>query len=441
MTPMNRRTTGPHDADAARSPPLRVALFTDTLGDVNGVTRFIRDNARDALTRGRPLTVLTSTRMSVPELPNVCNFRPILASKMPGYDHLEIVLPPVLEMLRWVGRLRPDVIHISTPGPVGVVGLIASVLIRVPVVATYHTDFPAYVDDIFGDHVMTRVACRAMRAFYSRCRRVLTRSASYVQPLHRLGIAPERIGVLPAGCDIDTFHPRHRDPSIWDALDPGPGVRVLYCGRVSIEKNLPTLTEIWTRTSRRLADMDIAARLVVVGDGPYRRTMERALARVPATFLGYRHGDELARIYATSDIFIFPSLTDTLGQAVMEAQASGLPALVSDRGGPSEIVDDRRTGRVLPAADVGAWVGALVELIRDRDRRNAMGARAREAMESRGDRAMFDAFWHEHESVFRDFLEDKKMAGRVLPHGVRLDRARRMKNAPDTRARGDRKDR
>lgn len=389
--------------------PLRVVLFTDTLGDVNGVTRFIRDNARDALARGRSLTVLTSTKMPVPELPNVRNFRPLLATKMPGYDHLEVVLPPLLEMLREADRLQPDVIHISTPGPVGVVGLIASAMTRSPVVATYHTDFPAYVDDIFDDHVMTRTARQTMRAFYARCRRVLTRSTSYMQPLQSLGIHADRITTLPAGCDIEAFHPRHRDLSIWDALDPHPGVRVLYCGRVSVEKNLPMLTDIWTRASRRLREMGVCARLVVVGDGPYRKTMEKELARTPAAFLGYRHGEELARLYASSDLFIFPSLTDTLGQAVMEAQASGLAALVSDRGGPAEIVEDGRTGRVLPADDVDAWVDALVELVRRRGLREEMGGHAREAMRERGSRAMFDAFWHEHERVFQDFLKDKGM--------------------------------
>ncbi len=389
--------------------PLRVLLFTDTLGDVNGVTRFIRDNARDALARGRSLTVLTSTRMPVPDLPNVRNFRPLLSMKMPGYDHLEVVLPPLLEMLREADRLQPDVIHISTPGPVGVLGMIASAMTRTPVVATYHTDFPAYVDDIFDDHVMTRTARQAMRAFYGRCRRVLTRSACYVQPLQSLGIRPDRIATLPAGCDVEAFHPRHRDLSVWDALDPHPGVRVLSCGRLSVEKNLPMLTDIWTRASRRLQALGIAARLVVVGDGPYHKTMQRRLARTPATFLGYRHGEELARIYASSDLFIFPSLTDTLGQAVMEAQASGLPALVSDQGGPSEIVEDGRTGRVLPADDVDAWVDAVVELVRQRRLREEMGRRAHEAMRRRGSRAMFDAFWREHERVFRDFLMDKDM--------------------------------
>ncbi len=388
-----------------RDRPIRVALFTDTLGDVNGVTRFIRTMGAMARSTGRELDIITSTNMEVAGESYIHNLRPRFAAKMPGYDHLEIVLPPILDALRIVDRLQPDVIHVSTPGPVGVLGLIASGMKRVPVVGTYHTDFPAYVDDLFDDHVMTRSAAHSMRLFYRRFSTVLTRSSASLEPLRKIGVDGDRLEVLPAGCDTQAFHPRWRDPSIWDRLGVAPGVKVIYCGRVSVEKNLLMLTDVWTRASRRLTDLGVDAHLVIVGDGPYRAAMARELARTPATFLGFRHGRELSALYASGDVFVFPSLTDTLGQAVLEAQASALPAIVSDQGGPKEIVGHERTGLVVAGSDVQAWVEALVGLVRDRERRASMSAAAHDAMARYSNTEMFEHFWSVHERAWHGFLD------------------------------------
>src|SRR5690606_6677947 len=118
--------------------------------------------------------------------------------------------------------------------------------------------------------------------------------------------------------------------------------------RVSVEKNLPLLARAWPRARRLAAARGIEAELIVVGDGPHREEMAAALCGERAHFLGFRRGMELSRLYASSDLFIFPSVTDTLGQVVLEAQASGLSALVSDRGGPREVVADGVSGLVIP---------------------------------------------------------------------------------------------
>ena len=380
--------------DHCGTDPSRVALFTDTLGDVNGVTRFIKAMGELASVGGRELHIITSTKMEVPLGAHIHNLRPHFATKMPRYDHLEIVFPPIRDALRLVDQIHPDVIHVSTPGPVGTLGLVASAMKRVPVVGTYHTDFPAYVEDLFDDHVMTRAANHSMKLFYRRFSTVLTRSAAYLQPLRDIGVDDDRLEVLSAGCDTDAFSPRWRDDQIWNRLGVDPGVKVLYCGRVSVEKNLPMLTDVWTRASRRLSELGIDSQLVVIGDGPYRKRMEKELARAPAIFLGFRHGEELSSLYASGDVFVFPSLTDTLGQAVMEAQASGLPAIVSDVGGAQ---GDRRSpanwsGRLgLGRAGVG------------RGRRDA-GSRARTAHRDgkRGPRHHGPIFQHQD---VRAFLE------------------------------------
>ncbi len=380
----------------------KVMLFTDTLADVNGVSRFIQDVAVRAHETGRDLEVVTSTRLECPEAGAgaVRNFAPVLARAMPGYANLELALPPAFSMVRAVREARPDVIHISTPGPVGIAGWVAGWRLKIPVVGVYHTDFPVYVDTLLDDRALTEMAGWYMRAFYRRFSVVFTRSAEYARTLEAFGMDPAKLVRLRPGFDNRAFHPRFRDESVWDGLGVvRASVKVIFCGRISEEKGLKLVTDIWERVEARCAERGVIAELVIVGDGPYREEMARALKGRRAHFLGFRYGRELSTIYASSDLFVFPSTTDTLGQVVMEAQGCSLPVLVTDRGGPREVMTDGVTGYVLPANDHERWIEAIAALACDADRRRGMGAAARELMESHGIEASFDHFWEVHEAV------------------------------------------
>lgn len=397
--------------------PMRVSLFTDTLGDVNGVCRFIQNVAAQANNTGRDLQVITCTQFPTPKWDNIFNFEPVFATKMPKYETLEVVLPPLMKMLRHVDRHQPDVIHISTPGPVGMIGFLAAKMLRVPVLGVYHTDFPAYVDHLFDDHAYTYACSAFMRFFYKPFRSVFTRSDDYAQSLRSLGIAGEKIVKLMPGFETRRFNTSYRDTNIWRRLEASPGaapapltglgrdsVKVLYVGRVSIEKNLPMLVEVWKQVHERCRAQGLAADLVVVGDGPYRPRMQELLVGKNVHFLGFRHGDELSSIYATADLFAFPSVTDTLGQVVMESQASGMPVLVTDQGGPKEVVTHGETGYVLPADDYALWANTIVDLIADGQRRRAMGAAADRAMQPFDIRNSFEHFWEVHTQAWHEHL-------------------------------------
>jgi len=386
------------------SPPLRIVLFTDTLGDVNGVSRFIQnvaDRAHRTLPAGRSLHVITSTRFATPKWPNIHNIRPAYARAMPKYEQLELAIPPRAAVRALAERLRPDVIHVSTPGPVGTLGRRIARCLGVPILGTYHTDFPAYIEHLFDDRVLTWTTTQAMRWFYRPFDRVFTRSDDYAASLVALGIARERIVRLLPGIDVELFHVRRRDPSVWagtgmDGGVPAHAVKVLYVGRVSVEKNLPLLTRVWPEVHRAARASGIDARLVVIGDGPYLKPMREALEGLGAHFLGFRHGEELATLYASADLFAFPSTTDTLGQVVMEAQASGLSVLVTDRGGPKEVVRDGRTGLVLSPENPSAWTRAMLELILDQDRRRRMGQAAEAFIRPMSIQHSFEHFIEEH---------------------------------------------
>jgi glycosyltransferase involved in cell wall biosynthesis len=371
---------------------MRVGLFTDTFDEVNGVARFLRDVGARAAGAGRNLVVHTCGDAPVTGRPWRRNFEPLLSRGMPYYPELRLNLPPVLEVLEWADRQQFDAIHVSTPGPMGLCGWLAAKMLRVPVLATYHTDFPAYVELLARDHRVTGGAVAYMRWLSGQAATVFARSNTYRFGLRDLGVAEERIATLPAGVDAEKFHPGRREPAQWGRLGVREPLRVLYCGRVSVEKNLAVLVEafIGVCAGRR----DVA--LVVAGDGPYLAEMRNGLAGLPAYFLGYRDDGQLPGLYASADLLAFPSRTDTLGQVVMEAQACGLPAVVAHEGGPKEVVADGSSGLVLPGGDAKRWAEAVVELLDDPPRRQRMSRAAAARAERFSLGRSFDAFWAAH---------------------------------------------
>ncbi|MEM9084234.1 MAG: glycosyltransferase family 1 protein, partial [Planctomycetota bacterium] len=412
---LEHETAQPGTGVSVLERPMRVSLFTDTLGDVNGVCRFIQNVAHRAMTTGRDLQVITSTTFDVPTWKNIYNFEPFFSTKMPKYEQLEIVLPPVMKILRHIDRHQPDVIHISTPGPVGLIGFIAAKMLRVPVLGVYHTDFPAYIDRLFDDHAFTKICEAYMKFFYDPFRSIFTRSNDYVDSLVSLGMPRERIVRLMPGLETSKFNRTFKDETIWEKIAAEGGdsshrallrdsVKVLYVGRVSVEKNMPLLNAVWKTAHKRLTEMGVDVDLVVVGDGPYRKVMEKELKGCDVHFLGFRLGQELSTIYASSDMFVFPSTTDTLGQVVMESQSSGLPVVVTNIGGPKEVVEHGRTGYVLAADDAEAWVNAIVDLVSNREKCQQMGEDASVSMESFDISNSFEHFWEVHEQAWHEHL-------------------------------------
>jgi glycosyltransferase involved in cell wall biosynthesis/predicted metal-dependent phosphoesterase TrpH len=408
-----------------RGDRLKVALFTDTFDDVNGVARFIRDMGRLARDSGRELSVVTSVpkedvRHGRDEAPFRHNFEPLVSRPMPMYEGLKVNIPPPLEILAWADREQFDAIHVSTPGPVGLLGLAAAKMLRVPVLATYHTDFPAYVEKITGDHRQAGNAAHFMRWFYGQPATVFSRSAAYRFKLGDLGVPETNVRQIRPGIDLSKFSPDQRDVEALRhaGVDPQRTPRVvLYAGRVSVEKNLPLLAAAFRQLCGRRDDVC----LVVAGDGPYRERMQALLRGLPAFFPGYLDDCQLPALYATSDLFAFPSRTDTLGQVVMEAQACGLPCLVSPEGGPKETVEDKVTGLVLPATDerhAATWADAMHRLLGDQPRLDCMRSASLARAGRFSIRQSFDAWWGQHVEVANPPRPDDPHLPAPLPVGA-----------------------
>lgn len=352
--------------------PEKIALFTDTLDEINGVAITIRRLIGAARERGVELTVITCGG-EAGTADGVVRFDPVGDVTLPEYPELLLRFPPVLDVMDYVEREGFTRIHISTPGTLGLLGLMIARLMSIPAAGTYHTDIPQYVRSLTNDEFLEQAAWNYMIWFYNQMEEVVVPSQGTRRQLLERGLPQDRMRPLPRWVDFELFSPARQEPDFWPYRGARGGIVLLYVGRVSREKSLDLLVDAF----RPLVERGEEITLAVVGDGPYRDEMERELSGYPALFTGYLSGEELMRAYASADLFVFPSATDTFGNVVLEAQASGLPVIVSDRGGPRELMRDGATGVVFPAGDCRALMDAIAGLVADRARRSSFGAAAR----------------------------------------------------------------
>jgi len=363
--------------------------FTDTFHEVNGVALTLRHQLQAALETSKNLTVITCdpAEKAVPE--GVRNFRPVGSYLLPEYPELKLCYPPFLEMLRYCYEVGCTHVHSATPGPVGLAALAISLILKVPFSGTYHTALPQYARYLTGDGLIEELMWKYVIWYYDRMDFILVPSLSTGRELLERGIDPAKVLRYPRGIDVEAFHPAKRSRTLEYRLGLTGRFRLLYVGRVSKEKNLELLVRVFKRLVQSMSEVT----LIVVGDGPYLSEMKESLKGTPAFFTGYVHGEDLAAIYATCDLFVFPSTTDTFGNVVLEAQASGLPVIVSDSGGPQENVLPGKTGLVVPADDEGALLAAIEKLASDPAALKAMRKRARQYMESRSFGQCFEETW------------------------------------------------
>jgi len=364
------------------------AWFTDTLEDVNGVATTIRKMTAAGADAGKELIVITSrNELTVDDIP-IKNFKPIGEFELPEYELQKLSFPPIMQMLDYIQRERFSEVIISTPGPIGLTALLAAKMLNLQTSGIYHTDFPQYVRILTEDSFLESVTWRYMHWFYNQLDTVFVNSEEYRESWVKRGIDPEKLKIFPRGLDTQLFHPTRRNSKFFEKFGAKNGqIRLLYVGRVSREKDLDLLAEAY----RRLRNEGLSIQLCVVGHGPYSREFSESLPE--ALFTGYLSGEELAAAYASADIFVFPSTTDTFGNVIIEAQASGVPVIVSDSGGPKELVENDRNGLITKSHDVEDLTRAIRELVADPERRKRMGNFARESVIDRTWPNAFRKFW------------------------------------------------
>jgi glycosyltransferase involved in cell wall biosynthesis len=379
----------------------KVLLISDTVYDANGVSRFIQDMAAQSRANDGRFFVLSASPLAgeAPET-NMTNLKPKWCVRMPFYkEQFLTLIPPWIKMNRYVKQLRPDIIHISTPGPMGLCAMAIAKRHGIALAGTYHTDFPSYLRQQLGTEMAARVTRRFMRFFFHRLDRIFSRSKRYLDVLEReLGFTQARLEYLPPGTDVERFSPRHRDADIWPRFDiRNDSLKLLYVGRLSVEKNFMFVVDVFEKLQ---AMCDRPLSLIVVGEGKLAEEAGRR-RNSHIHFLGLQRGKPLSKLYASSDMMLFASVTETLGQVVMEAQASGLPCIVSDKGGVTDIVEHGKSGYCLSVDTKEAWVQTSLELLKNDVLRAKMGQNASMQMQQRSIANTYRHFMRAHEQILK----------------------------------------
>jgi glycosyltransferase involved in cell wall biosynthesis/predicted metal-dependent phosphoesterase TrpH len=323
----------------------RVAILADGIGSMHGVTRTIEEIRQRGVPGFEIEVVGTDPEVDL-RLPAVAEI------DVPYYPGLSIGVPSLPAAVQLLADGGFDAIHVCSPGPAGIAGVLVARALGLPLVGSYHTELTAYAGLRSGAQHATDAMAFAVGAFYNACDVVLSPSSASDAALDRIGMPEEQIVRWDRGVDTARFDPSLRGTRL---LAPRR-LEVLYSGRITREKGAELLADAFLRAYER----DPRLHLVLAGGGPEQEQLAERLG-AHATFLGWLSGTELARAYANADLFLFPSATDTFGQVILEAQASGLPVVAVAEGGPLSLIEDRVTG-LLCEASVPALADALLEL-------------------------------------------------------------------------------
>jgi len=265
----------------------------------------------------------------------------------------------MLKALKTIYNQHPDEIIVSTPGPIGIIGIICSRLLHIPCKGIYHTDFSAYARKILDDELIARTTQEAVRVFYSFCTQILVPTHEYKSILTSRGYDPQKMSIFKRAVDNIQFAPRpHARDQIMKQYGISQGLSLLYTGRISKEKNIDSILTLYKNIIKTYTD----THLILVGDGPdFEHYRDSMIDYNHVHFLGRLPRKMLPDLYSSADLFLFPSVTDTFGMSVLEAQACGLPAIVTTLGGPKEIVMHNITGYVVDIHPPTLWESKIID--------------------------------------------------------------------------------
>jgi phosphatidylinositol alpha 1,6-mannosyltransferase len=359
---------------------MRIAIITESFPpDVNGVAHCVARIAENLVRKGHhPLVIAPESARDTTSADRQFRYlvERVPSVPLPGYPPFRLGLPTP-RTRRAVTRHRADVVHLASPVALGAWGSHVAKAMDLPVVAVYQTDLPNYARAYRLGAVTEAFAWRWLRDIHNAAGRTLAPSSATSADLLAHGM--ERVWRWGRGVDIERFHPAKRDDRLRAEIAPGGEVIVGYVGRLAIEKRVDLLAAVAGLPGVRLA---------VTGGGPMEDDLRRALPS--AVFLGERHGEDLARIYASLDVFVHTGPFETFGQTIQEAAASGLPVIAPAAGGPLDLVDEGVTGFLVPPGDSGALAAALSRLAAGHSLRAAMSEAARRRVLSRSWSALTD---------------------------------------------------
>jgi len=353
---------------------VRILFYSDNLDETNGIANnlrnvipYMRSHGMKAFLAGsafntRPCGVVEN---------GYCMLLPRMFSmEQLGYANSELAIPRISPALRLLKRYPVDLIELETPSPGAWLVCFCALIAGIKVFSHYRTDVPTYAKTLVKAKWMHVYVLWLMRIFYWMARPVISPCQDYANILVKdLKVPEPQVDILPRGLPLDRFMPDLRGKGVWEKFNGAGGtvqagdsrkVRFAFIGRISKEKNLEFLNRVWKQFSARHDNVE----LMYVGYGWYLEEIKKFFEGDPSVhFAGEQGGETLASLYADADFFLFPSTTDTFGNVVVEAMSTGTPALVSNCGGPHDIVMDDAAGRILPI-DEATWINALEDCLR-----------------------------------------------------------------------------
>ncbi|GGV23689.1 glycosyltransferase family 4 protein [Streptomyces spectabilis] len=368
---------------------MRVVIVTESFPpDVNGVSHCALQTARQLAARGHDPLVITPAAVpgAEPDGRAPCPVIRVPSLPLPGYPQVRVALPS-RRLAAALSAHRAELVHLASPFVLGARGMTAAARQGIPTIAVYQTDIGGYARTYMG--VGEATAWRRIRGVHAAADRTLAPSSAALADLAAHGVP--RVRLWPRGVDTDRFRPSLRDEALRRELAPGGELLVGYVGRLAPEKHVELLA--------RVCGLD-GVRVVVVGDGPSRTALRTALPG--ARLLGRRTGGELARIFASLDVFVHTGPLETFCQTVQEAMASGVPVVAPAVGGPLDLVVPGRTGSLVAPGDAEAVRDAVWAMAADPGLRAAYGAAGRAAVEGRTWDAVGDQLVGHYEEVLAE---------------------------------------
>lgn len=376
---------------------MKLALVTETFPpEINGVAMTFGVIARELGRRGHEVTVYRPRRDDLPRGPRAPEYTevPLPGLPIPGYPLLRLGLPAGGRLRRLWADDRPDLVHVATEGPLGATAITAARALGVPVTSSFHTNFHTYTRH-YRSGVLRGLVLAWLRRVHNRTRRTFAPTAELCSELGALGFRD--LAILSRGVDTWQFHPARRSPGLRQQWGAGPeDPVVIHVGRMAAEKNYPLLF----RAFAAMRAANPRCRFVLAGEGPLKASLTRA--HPDCIFEGVFSREEIGRHYASSDIYIHASLSETFGNVLTEALASGLAVAGFDYAAASQFVQHGCNGLTVPCGDPEALIEAAVMLATDELLRAQLRASARAAVEAQSWEHVIGAFESALEAVVAD---------------------------------------
>ncbi len=366
---------------------LRIAVVTETFPpEINGVAMTVGRMLEGLLHRGHTIQLVRPRqhRNDVPHLAARYTELLLPGLPLPRYDGLRVGLPAERTLRRLWDAQRPHIVHVVTEGPLGRSAVNAARLLRIPVSSDFHTNFDAYSEH-YGFGLLRPLVTAYLRRFHNRANRTFVPTRQLCARLEGEGYRD--LLVVARGVDTSLYSPARRSPQLrasWGVQDDA--LVVMYVGRIAPEKNLPVVLAAFERIRSRLP----SSRLVLVGDGPLRPNLLQRHSEL--VFAGVRRGEDLAAHYASGDLFLFPSVTETFGNVTLEAMASGLAVVAYDYAAGREHIEHGRSGLLASFNDAPGFIQMSADLAADRTLIERLRRNARVAAERIDWKEVIDAF-------------------------------------------------